>query len=230
MERALAGAFGSDEAAASEALADEVDAWHDGLYGSGMPLATYLGMTRAEYARWAKDGSCLGAILAERVKNAGAVPEHYLYRVVLGLEDPTSPYGEPCVYVAPITPCDRARSDIYDMDAAGHPHWRRLGCDCDLPREEIRRERVLAADLFRRVGAVPPSGPVDHPCAGYAPLDTVPEAGPALARWREARERWREAKRQLDQARVAFDEAVAAVHAVSLSCPVPPDAPAPEAP
>ena len=55
-----------------EALAEEIDgyveAWHAG--GSGLPLYTFLGMTREEYGSWVEEPSFLNEILAARTRSS----------------------------------------------------------------------------------------------------------------------------------------------------------------
>ena len=58
-----------------EALADEIDdyveAWHEG--GSGLPLYTFLGMTREEYSSWVEDPSVLSEILEARMRGGPVI-------------------------------------------------------------------------------------------------------------------------------------------------------------
>jgi hypothetical protein len=43
-----------------------VTAWHAGIFGSGLLLHEYLGLTWDEYAQWASDPSALPHILEAR--------------------------------------------------------------------------------------------------------------------------------------------------------------------
>jgi hypothetical protein len=47
-----------------DAIDDYIDRWHDS--DTMLPLAEYLGMTHAEYVRWAVDPGSLDAILEAR--------------------------------------------------------------------------------------------------------------------------------------------------------------------
>lgn len=63
MERALAGEIPIDQL--EEALADAIDAWHEG--GSGKKLHEFLGLTWAEYLCWVQDESYIERIVERRV-------------------------------------------------------------------------------------------------------------------------------------------------------------------
>lgn len=52
--------------AIAEDIDDFVDAWHEG--GTGMPLSTFLGMTREEYALWVEKPASLNIILEARMR------------------------------------------------------------------------------------------------------------------------------------------------------------------
>ena len=58
-----------------QAVADEIDdyveAWHEG--GSGLPLYTFLGMTREEYGSWVEDPSVLSEILEARIRGGPVI-------------------------------------------------------------------------------------------------------------------------------------------------------------